>query len=299
MFATDAAVASGSAVRPQAVAAARGVRRTEPGRSSGWADALPQVAAELAAGQPFVTLVYVPLCSNAQIHCGGQGAGDPASPQKNLYWGRGFGVRRYFDETARGWKRLSRTGPEGPVLEEVIYSRDVDGQHFGLPAGRTIQQLLVLRAIHGAAIEAAVDAFYRTAGESGRVSVGEGAAQRLFRVQVVGYAGHNRLMDGYHLKTRPNGSGERSPIPAFVLACKSDPYFSAALREQGSTPLVMTRDLMAPEGYVIEAVVDALGENASRVELRRRVVHAYARWQKLSDKVASTIFAPSFAAPLN
>jgi hypothetical protein len=56
---------------------------------------------------------------------------------------------------------------------------------------------------------------------------------------------------------------------------------------------------MAPEGYVIEAVVDALGENASRVELRRRVVHAYARWQKLSDKVASTIFAPSFAAPLN
>ena len=53
----------------------------------------------------------------------------------------------------------------------------------------------------------------------------------------------------------------------------------------------MTRDLMAPEGYAVEAVVDALGDNVSAREIRARVVRAYARWQRIPEKVASTIFA--------
>ncbi len=53
----------------------------------------------------------------------------------------------------------------------------------------------------------------------------------------------------------------------------------------------MTKALMAPEGYVLDAVLKGLGDNASEPELRQRAVLAYAKWQKLSPGAASSIFA--------
>jgi hypothetical protein len=247
------------------------------------------VLADLEAGRPLVTVVFVPLCLNSQIRCGGQGAGDPSSLDRNLYWGRAFGVRRYFNETARGWKQLARSSGGGAVLEELVYARTIPGARFGLKR-ESVEQLLILRAVQGDAIESAVDDFYELAIRGGSAHFDEDAARRDVRVHVAGYAGHNRLMDGYALKPTAAGTSE-SPIPSFVIACKSEPYFSAALRERGSTPLVMTRDYVAPEGYAIEALVNALGENLSGRDIRTRVVRAYARWQRLSEATASTIFA--------
>jgi hypothetical protein len=52
----------------------------------------------------------------------------------------------------------------------------------------------------------------------------------------------------------------------------------------------MTRSLMAPEGYVVDAITRALGENLPRGEVRARAVEAYAQWQRLSPRAASSIF---------
>jgi len=263
----------------------------KPRAQEAWSEPYPAIVEDLRAGLPLVTLVEVPLCSNRQIHCGGQGAGDPGAPKGNLYWGRGFGVRRYFDETARGWRLVSRSGSDGEVLEQAVYARSLSATRFGLPASQAIEHLLILRAVHGDAIESAVDAFYDVATHGGRASFSEGDALRSVRVHVSGYAGHNRLMDGYRLKQETPKPGPSLGIPAFVIACKSAPYFTTALQEHGSQPLVMTRDLVAPEGYVIEALVNALGDNLSVREVRTRVVSAYARWQRIPEGVASTIFA--------
>lgn len=256
-------------------------------RPAAWTETNSSVVADLQAGEPLVVLVEVPLCANSQIHCGGGGAGDPASPTKNLYWGRGFGVRRYFDESARGWHLIARSEGSGTLLEQAVYAREFSAERFGLGTGR-VEELLVLRAVHGEAIESAVDNFYEAAARGAHVSFEENGVSRNVRVHVAGYAGHNRLMDGYRLKQ--SGDAAATGIPAFVIACKSAPYFSAALESIGATPLVMTRDLVAPEGYVIEALANALGENAPIPELRRRVVSAYARWQRIPERVAGTIF---------
>ncbi|HET9932290.1 MAG TPA: hypothetical protein VFQ35_16415 [Polyangiaceae bacterium] len=258
-------------------------------RVEAWTEASPEVLSDLRAGRPLVTVLQVPLCSNRQIRCGGQGAGDPASLDKNLYWGRGFGVRRYFDETARGWRLIARSEPGGTTLEQRVYARDFDGSSFGLPSGHTVRHLVVMRAVNGDAIESAVDSFYELATRGGRVRFEEDGQARDERVHVAGYAGHNRLMDGYRLKEAAVDSA--SSLPSFVIACRSSQYFSSALAAHGSTTLVMTRDLVAPEGYVIEALANALGRNSSPREIRAQVVRAYARWQKLSENVASTIFA--------
>jgi hypothetical protein len=149
----------------------------------------------------------------------------------------------------------------------------------------------VLQAVHGAAIDQAVARFWSLATQGGVVRFQDGARERAERIHVAGYAGHNRLMDR-SAAALPAPGQEGRPIPSFVLACSSDAYFSAPLRSAGSAPLVMTRTLMAPEGYVVDAVARALGDNAPRVQVRSRAVEAYAQWQRMPAASARAIFAP-------
>lgn len=257
-----------------------------------WTADYPAVEEGIAAGEPLTLLVVVPLCDSKLIACGGQGAGDPGSLDKNLYWGRAFGARRYFDETAKQFRRVAREAGSGPVLEQLVYRRVVPGERWN--SEKEVEQLVVLRAVHGAQIDAAVRDFYRYATEGAVVSFNEQGVERRVQVHVAGYAGHNRLMDGITLAQIVGASPKAekaAPLPSFMFACRSAPYFSEALRDAGSNPLVMTRDLMAPEGYVIEAMARGLGDHLTQAELRQRVVAAYARWQRIPERTAGTIFA--------
>ena len=108
---------------------------------------------------------------------------------------------------------------------------------------------------------------------------------------LVAYVGHNGLMDFAVPELRP-GSGNASPRVAVVLACYSDDYFSKLLRPHAA-PLVMTDSLMAPEAYVLEAVVTGwfAGASPSRGGRRRRR-SAYARYQKISGPLGAKDFPP-------
>jgi hypothetical protein len=270
--------------------ASRG-EETSPAPAS-WTSRYPSIEADVAAGKPLTLLVVVPLCDSRLIHCGGQGAGDPASLDKNLYWGRAFGARRYFEERAKQFRRVAGETGTGPMLEQLVYRRWVPGAPWG--SAKEVEQLVVLRAIHGAQIDAAVRDFYRYATAGAEVSFVEQGETRTVRVHAVGYAGHNRLMDGIALAQivgTADAPGASAALPSFVFACRSAPYFGSALASGGSTALVMTRDLMAPEGYVIEAMARGLGDHLSQAQLRQRVVAAYARWQRIPERTASGIFA--------
>lgn len=279
------------------VASTLGVGRADAPKTApeSWTAGYPSIEADVAAGKPLTLLVVVPLCDNRLIQCGGQGAGDPASLDKNLYWGRAFGARRYFDESAKQFRRVARRAETRPVLEQLVYRRWVPGARWGV--ARDVEQLVVLRAVHGGEIDAAVRDFYSYATGGASVSFDDDGVTRTARVHVVGYAGHNRLMDGVSLGSlvgaRP--ATVREALPSFVFACKSAPYFTAALSSSGSKALVMTRDLMAPEGYVIEAMARGLGDRLSPAALRQQVAAAYARWQRIPERTARGIFAP--AAP--
>jgi hypothetical protein len=267
-------------------------RAQAPKSANAWTSGYPSIEADIASGKPLTLLVVVPLCDSRLIHCGGQGAGDPASLDKNLYWGRAFGARRYFDESAKQFRRVAREAGTAPLLEQLVYRRWVPGAAWG--RAQDVEQLVVLRAIHGAEIDAAVRDFYVYATAGASVSFDEAGQARTVRVHAVGYAGHNRLMDGIALDQLVGAREAPAPssaLPSFMFACLSAPYFGPALASGGSTALVMTRDLMAPEGYIIEAMARGLGDHLGQAELRRRVVAAYARWQRLPERTASGIFA--------
>ncbi len=262
-----------------------------------WSHAHPSVVADVARGRPLVVRAIVPLCSNDQIDCGGTAAGRAGDLDRNLYWGAIFGVRRMFDRKRSGWTRVDSMQPQNGPLERIVYRRYVAAKRWGLGAKHSpVEQLVVLDAVHGDDINRAVDGFWSLATTGGDVTFTDGGKKRTVTVHVAGYSGHNRLMDGVDLpKVAPKPAAprhrRRMAMPSFVLACYSEAYFSESLNRAGSRPLVMTRALMAPEGYVLDAVVRALGDNATEVQLRRRVVSTYAKWQKLTYGTSSAIFS--------
>ncbi len=264
-----------------------------------WSASEPAVVADVTAGRPLVTHVFVPLCSNEQINCGAKWAGNPAGLKTNIYWGAIYGARRFFEREDSGWERVELTSGDGsPLLERAVYRRWVPGERWGLPPEKRVEQLVVLSAIHGNRIDQAVGNFWELAQSSDDspmfVEFVDGDATRRVRIHVAGYAGHNRLMDGVVLpapKAEPNVDEAVRGIPSFVLACYSEKYFSRALRAAGSQQLVLTRTYMAPEGYVISALATALGDNLSAPAVRTRTVEAYAKWQRLTPKQAGAIFS--------
>jgi hypothetical protein len=237
-------------------------------------------------GEPITVYVVVALCDNAQIACGSGGLGSPGNLKSNLYWGALFGAKRILDRADSGWTAVPQTTAVEGVLERAVYRRRVDGARWG--RSEPVEQLLVLDAIHGAEINRAVTTFFLAAAHGAELVIDDGERRRELAIDLAGYAGHNRMMDGLRL---PAVSADgRAPVPSFVLACLSDRFFSEPLRDAGSEPLVMTRSFMAPEGYVVEATARAFGDNLSPEATRQAVIAAYARWQKISDRVAATVF---------
>lgn len=268
------------------VAPADPARAEPPAAQPAWSDVQPGLPAGVRARQALVVHVLVPLCDNDQIACGSALAGDPDDLAHNLYWGAIFGQKRFFSRKSSAYSAVAEQPGKGPLLQRAVFKKRAAGKPWDSEDDPEI--FVVLDAFRGDAIDEVVDRFFDEAERGGSVTFEEDGKPRTMTVDVVGYAGHNRMMDG---KLAPAlKSKDPKGIPSFVMACHSASYFAAPLAARHSATLLMTRALMAPEGYVIEAIATALGDNVSKRELRRRVVGAYAKWQKVEAKVASTIF---------
>lgn len=254
-----------------------------------WTAAYPHIAERVRTLGVLTVHLLVPLCHEDQIACGGMRAGDPDDLGHNLYWGAVFGHDRFLSRKASAMRRIGRGEASGHRLARAVF-----GQSFpGAPFGRSLpfELVVVLDAHHGDAIDVVVDELFVEAERGGEVAftAADGGKHR-HAVDVVGFAGHNRMLDGKQPPPRVP-ERERAPLPSFVLACRSHQTFASPLAERGSRLLVAARDLMAPEGYVVEAIVGGLARNEPAPALRRRAVDAYARWQSIEPAVAGTIFA--------
>lgn len=252
-----------------------------------WTAGSPGVVGAIREQKAFVTVVIVPLCHNDQIDCGGTKAGEPRNLSHNLYWGAVFGQRRYFERKGSGWDKVATRAGEGAILEEVVLRRRLARGAFG--ADGDVDAMVVLRAYDGDQIDRAVTDYYDLATRGGSVRVPELGTEPL-AVSLVGYAGHNRLMDGTKLPPAPEAK-VRAHLPTFVFACFSESWFKERLVEGGARPVGLTRGLMAPEGYVVEAAIRALAEEKSIADVRRSVVAAYARLQRVEEKKIGYLFS--------
>jgi hypothetical protein len=234
--------------------------------------ALALVAAAASAAppdQPVLELtVFVPLCDRALIDCGRGALGDPRSLQGNLYWGARYGAERYLSRLP-GWRVTARREGSGPVLRETSLQRS------GAPGERAVR--LTLRAYAGDHIDDALADFF--AAVEGRAG----------RIDLVVWAGHDRLMD----VPAPPPPAQSSGLPSAVLACSSERYFGPALAARRSRPVALTRTLMAPEAYLLEALAASVAKHGvlDAASHREQLVVAYARYQRISMRAARSVFA--------
>ncbi|MDP2346019.1 MAG: hypothetical protein Q8O67_34085 [Deltaproteobacteria bacterium] len=221
--------------------------------------------------RPLDVTVVVPLCDGTKLACGRGVAGDPRSLEGNLYWGAMYGAERFLAK-AKGFRVLNRTDAPDPqrpgLLRVVVIER--------APIGRERAVRLTLEAWDGAQIDAALAAFF--------------AAARAPSSDLLVWAGHDRIMD----VAAPSGlSGATSSKPVAVLACESERYFGPALAAAGARPVALTRTFMAPEAYLLEALASSVARNGveDRVQLRASLIEAYAKFQRISPKAASSVFS--------
>ena len=214
-----------------------------------------------AAAAPLRVHVTVALCDNATqgIVPVPAAIGNGNDPRTNLYWGAMYGVKSWLKRD--GWKVEKAVPPHPYVLERILARKTI--------AGRDV--LLVADAWRGSRIREAITSFLERAS-------GEGGAD------VVVYVGHDGLME---FDVEPRVHRAKAKPRSIVLACASLQYFAKYLDRAGSSPLLLTTGLMAPEAYTLTAAIDAHVRDGN---VREAAAQAYHKYQKCGVAAARRLF---------
>jgi len=247
-----------------------------------------RIAKDLKAGKPLVITVHVALCSNRQIWCGSKKLGDGDKPRTNLYWGGAAGFTAWFRWNGR--KRYKRVfGDQGDgkiVMERVVYRRRVkwlSKRWKRLGVKKPFDIYLVGYAYRARYIGKAVDALIR------QTATGAGSTLKLKsgkvlsiggRGHLVGYAGHNYLMDTGGKWNWPKIT-RKNPVGYFMLACMSAQYVARKLTHKRTHAVVLTTVLMYPGAYTIDGIIGALSYAQRQRQVFRRAAAYYAKYSKV------------------
>lgn len=205
--------------------------------------------------------------------------GNGDDPSNNLYWGARFGVKTYF-KRAGGWRLIAEArNPRDGVLERLVFKHQTKNVH------------LIADAYRGREIKRCVaDFFDFSAGRSGEtIKTNPGELHAGGGSDLIAYVGHDGLMD-FSLDSYPQKADDRQR-DAVMLACLSKRYFAEPMRKTGARPLLWTTGLMAPEAYVLNAVIDGWTLNENGEEIRRRAATAYNQYQRCGMNAAMKLFS--------
>jgi len=232
---------------------------------------------KIAAKEPLLVHVFVPLCDNKNQGIVPVSAelGNGRSLKTNLYWGALYGVKTHFRK--RGWVPVKTDALEyTEILERVVYKKDVGNTTVYLMAdayaGDHMQTCLI-------------DYFDAIAQKRNKAFEIEGA--NLNQADLVVFNGHNGLMD---MNVEPVVQQKDTPVDAAVIACAYNNYFNQKLMSAGGYPILTTTNLMAPEGYVLEALVTSWALQKDGPAIRSEVAKAYNKYQKCGERGALRLF---------
>ena len=228
--------------------------------------------------------VLVALCDNVNqgIVPVPKKIGNGQDPANNLYWGCGFGVKTFIKKQPE-WKLIKQiNNPTGQIYERLIF-RHKDSSVF-----------LVADAYNGAMIKQAVtDLLDYTAGknkiiikvDSLKINAGGNS-------DLICYVGHDGLMD-FSLENYPSQS-DKKLREVVILACASRNYFYNHIKKTGAYPLVWTTNLMCPEAYTLDAIIDSWILHETPSKTRERAAQVYNQYQKCGMKGARNLLVTGF-----
>jgi hypothetical protein len=150
--------------------------------------------------------------------------------------------------------------PGDAVLERIIARKTIGDREV----------MLVADAWRGNRIRDAITSFLERSSMGG--------------ADVVAYIGHDGLME-FNVSAPVHRAAHKPR--AIVLACASRQYFASHLERAGSSPLLLTTGLMAPEAYTLTAAINA---HVRGTDVRDAAAQAYHKYQKCGIKAARRLF---------
>lgn len=240
------------------------------------------------AGRSLVAHVTVALADSEHQGIGpvSGNLGDGMRPEVNLYWGALYGVEKFLPK--KGWRIVERATMADPrILSRVIFERRVKRDR------RTVRVVLIADAWAGPHIrDATIRYFEHAAGrDSEIVTVGDERVAAGGSAHVVAYIGHNGLMDFDIPEVAARGAGTTAAI---ALACISKDDFLPILERVNAEPILLTKSLMAPEAYTLDAALVTWFAGGTSQDVYVAGSDAYCVYQKCSTRTARKMF---WAAP--
>jgi hypothetical protein len=238
--------------------------------------------AKVTQKKPLVAHILVPLCDNVNqgIVPVNSSLGNGQNPKTNLYWGAGYGIKTHFQRKG-GYTQHATTVPANShLLDRAVFARTL---------ANGAQLLIVADAYDGAYMAEAIADFYAclSGSKKGTIQAGSLSIPAFADADLIALNGHNGLMDGdVEVPARKDARAR----DAVVIACKSKPYFLEPLQQLGAYPLLTTTGLLAPEAYVMEAIVSHWAQLKSGAEVRTAAGIAYNTYQKCGIKGATNLF---------
>ncbi len=195
--------------------------------------------------------------------------GNGQDPKNNLYWGAMYGVKSYFKRQT-GWSvTKTDTTHFNPHVLEALNFHIKDQPFIGYA-----------EAWDGAHQKEATEYFMKL----------------LLRPEdsLTIFVGHNPLMDvdvDFPRFAAKHAAQNKNLERKFaVIGCQSKAYFEKGIAATGHTPYVLTNGNMAPEAYVVEAIIRAWLESKPAQTAREYAAKAYAKYQKIPLKNANWLF---------
>lgn len=227
--------------------------------------------------------ILVALCDNKYqgIVKVPKGIGNGQDPNSNLYWGCGYGVRTYFKKSA-DWKEVRRTKVDKIRLERIVFKH------------KTKNYYLVADAYDGQYIKnCTVDFLNSCAGQKNdTLMVGKAVVGLNGNAKILGYIGHNGLMDFKLPNTFENKDGKKRE--AIILACASRQYFTPYIQSAQVNPLLWSTHLMSPEAYTLHDALATYIKGGTDSQVRESAAAAYNRFQKCGIKGARRLLVTGY-----
>lgn len=243
---------------------------------------------KIDAGEPLLVHLLVPLCDNENqgivpVH---KSLGDGTNLNTNLYWGAGYGIKTHFNRRLKSWKLLKQQpDKDSVVLERLIFKKIY-------PNGTTV--LLVADAYRGDKMQQCLTDYFDAL--SGRYTDAFHIDSVVYdigkKADLVIFNGHNGLMDT-RVDYLPPPSEQ--PKDAAVIACASVYYFNHRLLAVNAYPYLMTQELLPPEAYIAEALIDSWAMLQPPEESLNAAGDAVARIHKKSKTACRRLFCTGWS----
>ena len=259
-----------------------------------------QIAKSIKQGNPIVMVTYCGMWI------------DRRPPEANLHWGARFGPQRMLEIASKkglkdpnvagdigsqfrhdNWEEVHISVRPSDPIRVAVYKLSVEPNEnwrdFGVTEVFEIYNVLLAYSdLKKAGVDSTLN-LKKDKGlviplQNGKIDLGEDAA-------IIGYNGHNFYYDGDFdgiRRIRGHSDGVKG---VFVVGCNTKQYFRDDLTGRNIYGLLFTTSFMAPEGYVLLALSDAIAQAKSGREIVRQCNSSYRFFQeKYAEKKPGPLF---------